>query len=115
MERRTRDDWHEDVVEWMASGLSCAEYAEEAGLNPKSLSWWKWRLRTQGVALDAPAARPEPKNDALPLFVELAATVMPAADASRIELVCGEAVVRVPDDFAQETLCRLLDTLEARR
>jgi hypothetical protein len=44
MAKSSRDEWRRRVAAWLASGLSCREFAAEAGLNPNTLSWWKWKL-----------------------------------------------------------------------
>jgi hypothetical protein len=39
-----RDRWREHVEQWISSGLTAAEYGDRAGVNPRTLSYWKWRL-----------------------------------------------------------------------
>ncbi len=49
MERVSRETWSKRVERWKDSGLTAAEYAAEAGINAHSLSWWKWRLGSNGA------------------------------------------------------------------
>lgn len=113
MQRRTRNEWRADVEEWVRGGQTCREYAESVGLNPKSLSWWKWNLTKQGEVFAGPEMSAETGDVR---FVEVTGTEALIADEAptRLEVVWGDAVVRVPDDFESETLSRVLDTLEAR-
>jgi len=113
MQRRTRDEWREDVEEWVRGGQKCREYAESVGLNPKSLSWWKWNLTKQGEVFGEPEESAE-MGDLR--FVEMTGTeaLIAIEPPARVEVVWGDAIVRVPDDFESETLSRVLDTLEAR-
>jgi hypothetical protein len=41
--RVAREEWAKRV-EWRDSGLSCAEFAAEVGVNPRTLTYWKWVL-----------------------------------------------------------------------
>jgi hypothetical protein len=103
----TRAKWREHVRAWRASGQSAAEYCRRAGLNPHTLSWWAWKLgRDDKSAPPDRAVKP-------PTFVELAAIELPSS--SRFELEVASVVVRVPFDFQDDALRRLLDTLEARQ
>jgi transcriptional regulator with XRE-family HTH domain len=94
----------------MDSGLTAKEFAAEAGLNPHTLSYWKWRLRAKrpteaqrrsaaSAALGAPALS----------FVEVAraATVV---EPFEVELGSGVRV-RVPASFDADALGRLLGVL----
>lgn len=107
--------WRKRVAAWQRSGLTCNAFAETQGINPSTLTWWKWRLGSD----HDPARDPQP-----PLalhFVELAPepAARPAAapkTPQRIEIVLDEGLcVRLPDDFDADALRRLLELLEARR
>jgi hypothetical protein len=39
-----RDQWRERIEQWAASGPTAAQYGEKAGVNPRTLTYWKWRL-----------------------------------------------------------------------
>lgn len=47
MSRATRETSAKRVERWQDSGLTAAEFAREAGLNARSLSWWRWQLTTK--------------------------------------------------------------------
>lgn len=54
---RSRDEWRAEVEEFERSGLSVAEFAAERGLSPRTLAWWRWRLRRED---ESPPIVPEP-------------------------------------------------------
>ena len=93
----TREEWKVLVIEWIASGQSAAEFAKSRDIRPKQLSWWKWRLTTDGEDLQRPLPVP---------FVELTFETATAAPVvhERIELEVGRVQVRLPDDFQAGTL-----------
>ncbi len=47
----TQERWSRHVSAWAASGLSCKDYAAKAGVNPRTLTWWKSKLRTVGLRI----------------------------------------------------------------
>jgi hypothetical protein len=102
---RTR--WREHVRAWRASGESAANYCDHAGLNPRTLSWWAWKL-----GAEAKSAPPAPARQTA-TFVELAPIELSRSHGFEIEV--GSVVVRVPADFETDALRRLLDALETRR
>ena len=96
---------------WLASGLSCREFARQEGVHPKTLSWWKWKFEAEGVKLNRRRRLGAPET-----FVELTeALVASSSDTDRMELVCGEVTVQVPDRFATAALDRVFEALEVRR
>jgi hypothetical protein len=108
----SRERRREQVESWLASGLSCREYARQAQINENTLSWWNWKLRSEGVKLEgtwAPVSEP---------FVEITEALVTEASrsgADRIEVVLGDITVGIPDRFATETLDRVFALLEVRR
>jgi len=44
--RRSRQEWKQIVLEWKQSGLRKAQYARRHGLNPTTLGFWCWTLKT---------------------------------------------------------------------
>ena len=115
--RTSREVWAKRVQRWQDSDLTAAEFAAEIGVNPKTLSYWKWKLRRDGgqpqersKSASATSKRSTPrKSQRRVKFVE----VTPAAvTGQRIELVVDAGVViRVPDGFEAETLRRVLQTV----
>lgn len=115
--RHDRDEWLARVREWKQSGLACGAFAKRKKINPRSLSWWAWRLRKDGESLGGTerrkkrAKRQARKATALELpFVELTA----AGSAKVIELQVGELTVRLPVDVERETLVRVLEVIGRR-
>lgn len=54
--RRRAKDWARLVGEWERSGQAAGEFAAARGLRPRTLVWWRWRLRRGRKASNA--ARP---------------------------------------------------------
>ena len=106
--RTSRDEWRRLIAGWRASGLSCRQYADQAGVNPNTLAWWKWKLSAGGERFEA----------ALLPFVEVtqpaAASVDLAGQRAGIGLSIGDISVSVAVGFDEATLLRLLDVLETR-
>jgi hypothetical protein len=96
-----REIWSERVAQWKASGLTAAEFAQRHNVGEASLRWWRWKLGTASK-----------KAVTSMTFVEIPAPVRRAG----LELVLDDrVVVRVPPDFDEPVLTRLLDVLERRR
>ena len=110
MERVSRETWAKRVERWVDSGLTAKEFAAEAGLNPSTLSYWKWRLRAKRPARARQARAKSARGQVSPLsFVEVARA---AAAAEPFEIELGSGVrVRVPGSFDAEALSRLLGVL----
>lgn len=101
-----QERWGRHVAAWASSGLSCRDYAAKAGVNPRTLTWWKSKLRGAGEA--GPAA--------VPGFVEVTEQLaVTAPPSSVIELDVGGVRLRVHGRVDAEALACVLDVLEARR
>ncbi|MCH9685103.1 MAG: hypothetical protein K0V04_26940 [Deltaproteobacteria bacterium] len=113
---RAHDHWRRHVQRWKASGLSRRDYATLAKLNPQTLSWYAWKLKS---VLGKPNT--SKNNRPATAAVELApgvpvVEVLPApTTASSIEVDLDDITIRIPVDFEASALARLLDILEARR
>jgi hypothetical protein len=119
-----RRSWLRHARAWKKSGLSCSEYAAANELSAGSLSWWAWKLRSEGQ--DVPGGRPErrgqPKarsrkrsrrSDA-PSFIEVAA-IPQASRGGGIEIEASGMVIRAEVGFDEAHLARVLAAVEARR
>lgn len=42
--RRSRAEWQRLVRQWQRSGRPAREFAPQHGVDPRTLTWWKWRL-----------------------------------------------------------------------
>jgi hypothetical protein len=82
------------VSEWRASGLTAQEYATSRGVNARTLSWWKWKLRTRHEQT----------------FLEVVVTA-PAPPPPDLVVEFGELRVRVPSGFDALELRRLVSAL----
>ncbi|MBN2823338.1 MAG: hypothetical protein JXR33_09145 [Coriobacteriia bacterium] len=51
--RRRAKDWARLVGEWERSGQAAGEFAAARGLRPRTLVWWRWRLRRGRKASNA--------------------------------------------------------------
>lgn len=124
--RVAREEWAKRVERWRDSGLSCAEFAAELGINPRTLTYWKWMLNKEArgekrvwraretralrVRRAAASERPQPA----PVVAGLV-EVQAALRDGRFELELGAGRrLRVPASFDATDLRRLLDVLEAQ-
>ncbi len=105
MKTPTQKRWRAHVAAWSSSGSTCKEYAAKAGINPRTLTWWKSKLKGAEATAD------------MPEFVEVTEPCASAAVAeeggSEVEVGDAGFVVRGRDDT--EALARVLAAVEARR
>jgi transposase len=111
--RTNREEWAKRVGRWKDSGLTAKEFAGELGINPRSLTFWKWQL---GKPSGPPAKSSEAsvKNGrgspmrTLPL-IELGRSTVPV----RFELeLSGGRRLAIPATFDPDALRRLLAVLD---
>ena len=97
----------------MDSQLTAKEFASEIGVNPRTLTYWKWKLRKGHETKPCRRATEPPKALPAPKFVEVTSALLSASPA--LELVVGERfAIRVPSGFDPATLRELLAVLEGR-
>ena len=108
MPRASRDTWAKRIERWNESGLSATEFAQETGVNARTLAFWKWRLGRDARA----------KRGSRSTFVEVTPAAMVgeiAADAEPLEVIVRDTVrIRVPARCDFEAVRRLVAALEAR-
>jgi hypothetical protein len=113
MGRSSRDEWAKRVERWVDSGQTAAEFGAEAGINPRTLTFWKWRLRRE----PGPGRRGRPRTRA---FVEVVAQgeaggTTEKAKPMTLEVVLRDGtVIRVPPHFDSAALKQVLGALEGR-
>jgi transposase len=113
MAKADRNEWAQRVQRWQDSGLTAREFATEVGLKAASLTYWKWKLRKDHEARDgASVERPRVarrKVSRSMQFVELKSlTTSVGTQDSKFELVIGACMIRVPNEFDDIALRRLL-------
>lgn len=103
--RRSRADW-EQLVGEAESGDSIADVARRHGIRPKTLAWWRWRLRRGKVARSATKA-----VQMVPVRVRTAAR--PTVD-DVVEVLVRGALVRVRVGQDPRYISELAAALAAR-
>ena len=103
----TQARWLEHVRAWKASGLPGKDYAARAGINARTLSWYASRLRVDSKKIESLDA-----VSSLDGFIEVIATEHHVREP--LEIHVRGVSIRVPVDFDDTTLSRVLDILEAR-
>jgi hypothetical protein len=97
---RKQEEWCDRVRRWRASGLTGGDFAEREGVNEATLRHWAWKFGQQGKSEEGPA------------FVEV---VAPVPSRGELEVVVHDDLrIRVPTDFDETTLRRLLAVVESR-
>jgi transposase-like protein len=94
--RSGRAFWKELVAE-LDGGERVAEVARRHRVQPRTLSWWRWKLRSEG-SIDARL---------LPVVVRPAARVVPVP----IELQVRDLIIRVACDTDVAYVAALVDAL----
>jgi hypothetical protein len=117
----SREEWAKRVGRWRDSGLRTAEFAAELGINPRTLTYWKWTLgkEARGEKREWPRRKGQTvsvkaSQETAPQTASLIEVHAEPNDA-RFELeLRGGHRLRVPTGFDAQMLSRLLDVLEAR-
>ncbi len=115
MARETRETWKKRVERWANSGRTAKEFAAQIGVNPQTLTYWKWRLSSEATPTPRAAAVP-----AIPSFVEVVAPLLAdeaptSAGSQPLELLLPRGLVLlIPPTFDAETLRRVVDVLGGR-
>jgi|GEM_PF-1299264 hypothetical protein len=56
--RRTHCEWARLVRKWQRSGQSARAFGAAHRVNPRTLTWWKWRLGSDSEGVGPPAGPP---------------------------------------------------------
>jgi transposase len=108
MARETRATWAARVARWTSSGLTAAAFAARERINPRTLTYWRWRLRADGAA-----TLPSPRRAAP--FVEVVVPEIARDTPTGLEIVLPAGYrVRRGQAVVADTLRTVLDVLEAR-
>jgi hypothetical protein len=130
MARTSSEQWAKRIERWKDSGLSAKEFAAETGVNAGTLSYWRWKLTaaervrasdnaaavqtTGGAELTRGLKRRGRPARVLPACVELPVAAVAAAPVM-LELLFGDVRVRVPSDFDEAALTRVVRVLQVAR
>lgn len=88
--------WTALIAELDVSDLSIRKFAQARGINPRTLTWWKWRLR-----------KGEDVRQADDRFFEL----VPREGVAGLELMVGGATITVERDTDLGLLRRVVQAL----
>ena len=115
--------WRERVERWTGSGLTCKEFASKEDLSPRSLLWWRWRLRRAEAApslatIRSPKKERAPRRKRTPKAVSFVPVVVGSArsaDApSVIEIILPNHLrIRVTAEIDETSLTRVVRALGA--
>jgi transposase-like protein len=101
--RRTEARWRSLIAAQERSGESVARFAEQRGLNPATLYWWRSRLRSRERA----------QSEFVPIEIVGAERSMPSTNDGVFELeLVGGRRLRVPPRFDADELARLIAAVE---
>jgi len=118
MERETHAKWARLVERWARSGLTAKRFAAKAGINARTLQYykWKWRLGQDREASSSRDPRAKPEVGFVELRMRDLAAGEDASGNNRIEIVLpsGTRVV-VPNGVDAGALRRVVDALETSR
>ena len=110
----SRSEWETHVQRWVESDLTAREFAAEVGVNPRTLVYWKWKLKQEGKPSERTPKRRSRKGAAPtpPTFVELSLPAL--APKSGLALEVGGVTIRVEREFDEALLVRVVSILERR-
>ena len=126
MAKNTRETWEKRIERWQDSGLTAREFSAEIGVNPHTLSHWKWRLNAdsnqkqkkariskhKAVKKDSSALKERPNEQTVD-FIEVVTHGITQPEPFEVILADGVRV-RIPIGFGAEDLRRLLQAVETR-
>jgi transposase-like protein len=109
MERTGREEWRKRVERWRDSGLTAVEFASELGINPHTLSYWKYILRRDAAKAASAPTTVAKRTATPPAMIELRAAV----SETRFEIELGRGRrLWVPAEFDPSALKRLMAVME---
>lgn len=106
MKREGRAVWAPRIEEQESSGLSVAAFAEKIGVSVYSLRYWKAKLRRENGGSPSKAS-----TETAPTFVEVSSGLL-SQSTDTLEIVLEDGImIRVPPDFDEDALDRVLGLL----
>jgi hypothetical protein len=114
------------LAELKTSGMTMKAFAKARGMHPQRLSWWRGRFAKRSPsATRRPPGRPSKSPATAPRFLPVAVSAQSppaaprgpvAAAGSAYELALGaDRTLRIPHDFHEDSLARLLRVLRETR
>jgi len=117
-------EWRERIVEWRASGLSAAKFAESRGCSAHQVWNWAAKFRKEDAArLDKAAGRSQIRS-LTPSSISLARVLRsprqepankPPVSAGAMAVEIGGMRLVVPSGFDRGTLTMVLDEVGTRK
>lgn len=134
MARTSAEQWAKRVARLQDSGLTAKEFAAKTGINASTLAYWRWRLSVAERAGNADNGQPARGTSSAascrktrttcavkaaattsPEFVEISMAAV-TTPPPMLELLLGKDVrVRIPADFDEAALTRVLRAVGAAR
>lgn len=108
--RTSRAEWAKRVERWRDSGLSAQEFGAEIGVNPRTLTYWKWLLKKESQGA-SPRRERSSATETPSAFVEI--RQVPNTVAFELALGNGRRL-QIPAAFDASSLERLLVILERK-
>jgi surfactin synthase thioesterase subunit len=95
--RSRREQWRVHMEAWSQSGQTQAAYCEQHGLNVKTFSYWRRRLKTDNQAVR---------------LVQLPGRALRQAEGTTLRVVVDDRLtIEVADGFNPATLARTVEVL----
>ena len=114
--RHSREFWEKAVGE-VEAGAKLGTVARQRGVRPATLSWWRWRLRSEGGHAKQKRKVRRQKGPStgqlLPVIVATGPSNAARASDGFVELFVGEVRVRVPEGTDPRYLASLAEALRA--
>lgn len=98
--RRGREFW-EPIVEEVVGGARLVDVARRYRVQPRTLSWWRWKLKSEG------------RRDPLLLPVVVRRVSAPADEPAAVELRVGDLIMRVTSGTDVEYVAALVVALRS--
>lgn len=93
--------WSEMIQNRCASGMTVVKWCAENGINPKTYYYRLKNLRK------ATLSKIEPQD-----IVSLSSIPETTEPSERIEMICGDIKISIPDNFKSDTLKRIMETVK---
>ena len=108
--RRSRAEWESLITEMEVSGQGIVRFSAGRGLEPRTLQWWRWKLRrAEPVVGNAKAL-----VRVIPVDVIESAAAADVGVGVPVEISFGDLVVRIAVGTEPAYVAALVEALRAR-